>query len=322
MISRRSAMGGITAATIVAPQAVRAQSGNIIRIVVPYAPGGATDSAARVLAERLAPALGQQLIVENRGGANTILGMDLVAKSKPDGTTLLLGTTTLATNSALGLKQPYDPLKDFAPITTLVDIPIFGAANIDFPAKTFAQFAEHVNKQPQRVRYATSGVGNLPHLWAEQFRTHATLNLENVAYKSAADANRDVLGGHVPCIFDVILPTGTYVRTNKMHGLVLAAKERSVIVPEVPTVAEIGNGGLESAVFYGLVAPAGTPRPLIERYNQAVAQVLKEPDLRKKYIDLGYIITGSTPEEYRDLIVRETDRWTRVVKDNGIKIET
>ncbi len=322
MIRRRSMLAGAAGFTIVAPQAVRAQSGQTIRIIVPYIPGGATDVTARIMAEKLTPILGHQVIVENKAGGNTIVGMDIVAKSKPDGTTLLLGTTTLATNAALGFKQPYDPLKDFAPISTICDIPIFGAMNADLPVKTYAQFAEWVNKQPQRVRYATSGVGNMPHLWAEQFRAHAKLNIENVAYKGAADATRDVMGGHVPCIFDVILPTATYVKAGKMTGLVIGAHQRSPIVPEVPTVGEIGHKGLESAVFYGLVGPAGIPRATIDKLNQAVAQVIKDPETAKRFVDLGYIITGSTPEAYHALLVKETERWTKVVKENGIKVET
>ena len=322
MIRRRSLLAGAAGLTIVAPQAVRAQSGQTIRIIVPYIPGGATDVTARIMAEKLAPILGQQVIVENKAGGDTIVGMDIVAKAKPDGTTLLLGTTTLATNAALGFKQPYDPLKDFAPISTICDIPIFGAMNADLPVKNYAQFAEWANKQPQRVRYATSGVGNMPHLWAEQFRAHAKLNIENVAYKGAADATRDVMGGHVPCIFDVILPTATYVKAGKMTGLVIGAEQRSPLVPDVPTVSEIGHKGLESAVFYGLVAPAGTPRVTIDKLNQAVAQIIKDPETSKRFVDLGYIITGSTPEAYHALLVKETERWTRVVKENGIKVET
>jgi tripartite-type tricarboxylate transporter receptor subunit TctC len=322
MIRRRKLLAGAAGLTIVAPQALRAQSGQTIRIIVPYIPGGATDVAARIVADKLAPILGQQVIVENKAGGNTIVGMDIVAKAKPDGTTLLLATTTLATNAALGLKQPYDPLKDFAPISTIVDIPIFAAMNVDLPVKNYAQFAEWVNKQPQRVRYATSGVGNMPHLWAEQFRTQAKLNLENIAYKGAAESTRDVMGGHVPCLVDVILPTATYVKAGKMTGLLIAAQQRSPIVPDVPTVGEIGHKGLEAAVFYGLVAPAGTPRPIIDKLNQAVAQIIKDPETSKKFVDLGYIITGSTPEDYHALLVKETERWTRVVKENGIKIES
>jgi tripartite-type tricarboxylate transporter receptor subunit TctC len=322
MIRRRGVLAGAASFTIVAPQAVRAQSGQTTRIIVPYIPGGATDVTARIMAEKMTPILGQQVIVENRAGGNTIVGMDIVAKSKPDGTTLLLGTTTLATNAALGFKQPYDPLKDFAPISTIVDIPLFAAMNVDLPPKTYAQFAEWANKQPQRVRYATSGVGNMPHLWAEQFRVHAKLNIENVAYKGSADALRDVMGGHVACIVDVILPSANHVKAGKMNGLLVAADRRSPLAPDVPTVGEIGYAGLESSVFFGLVGPAGMPRPTIDKLNQAVAQVIKDPETAKRFVDLGYIVTGSTPEAYHALLVKETERWTRVVKENGIKVES
>src|SRR5499427_2679293 len=182
MIKRRSVLAGVAGWTIVGASAVRAQAwpSQPIRIVVPYIPGGATDTAGRVLAEKLTALLNQQVIVENRGGGNTIIGMEVVAKSKPDGHTLLLGTTTLATNAALGLKQPYDPLKDFQPISTLADIPDLSAYNNDLPVSSWPEFAEWVNKQPQKVRFATSGIGNQPHLWMELFKSRNKLNLEVV----------------------------------------------------------------------------------------------------------------------------------------------
>src|SRR6266853_756941 len=178
MLKRRTVLAASAGWTIVGASAVRAQTWPTqqIKIVVPYIPGGATDTAGRVVAEKFGALLGQQVIVENRGGGNTIIGMDLVAKSKPDGHTLLLGTTTLATNAALGLKQPYDPLKDFQPISTVADIPDLIAYNKDHMAKDYKAFAEWVNKQPDKVRFATSGLGNQPHLWGELFKTRNKLN--------------------------------------------------------------------------------------------------------------------------------------------------
>src|SRR3954469_10795997 len=173
MIKRRSVLAGAAGWTIVGAAALRAQAWPTqqVKIVVPYIPGGATDTAGRVVAEKLSSLLGQQVIVENRGGGNTIIGMELVAKSKPDGHTLLLGTTTLATNAALGLKQPYDPLKDFQPISTLADIPDIVAVNKTVPVKTFSEFVDWEKKHPEKVRYATSAVGTQPHLWAELLRS-------------------------------------------------------------------------------------------------------------------------------------------------------
>jgi tripartite-type tricarboxylate transporter receptor subunit TctC len=324
MMKRRSVLAGTAGFTIVAASAVRAQTwpNQPIKIVVPYGPGGATDTAGRLLAEKMAPLVGQQVIVENKGGGNTIIGMELVAKSKPDGNTLLLGTTTLATNAALGLKQPYDPLKDFQPISTLADIPDFIAINKDLPVKDYKSFVEWSAKQPQKVRYATSGLGNQPHLWAELFRARNKLNLENVAYKNAAEALRDVMGGHVPIVIDVVMPAGVHAAQGRLTGLVVSSEKRSPVCPDVPTVVELGMPDMVSAVFFGVVAPAGVPRPIVDRLSGMVRQIVKDPEVEKKFADLGYFTTGSTPEAYQEKLKFETERWTKVVKDNGIKIET
>jgi tripartite-type tricarboxylate transporter receptor subunit TctC len=324
MLKRRSVLAGTAGFTIVAASTVRAQTwpNQPIRIVVPYGPGGATDTAGRLLAEKMAPLVGQQVLVENKGGGNTIIGMELVAKSKPDGNTLLLGTTTLATNAALGLKQPYDPLKDFQPISTLADIPDFIAVNKDLPVKDYQSFVEWSAKQPQRVRYATSGLGNQPHLWAELFRARNKLNLENVAYKNAADALRDVMGGHVPVVIDVVMPAGVHAAQGRLTGLVVSSEQRSPVAPAVPTVVELGMPDMVSAVFFGVVAPAGVPRPIVDRLNALVRQIVKDPEVVKKFADLGYFTTGSTPEAYQEKLKFETERWSKVVKDNGIKIES
>jgi len=323
MLKRRDVLAGAAGWTIVGASAVRAQSwpSQQIRIVVPYIPGGATDTAGRVVAEKLGTLLGQQVIVENKGGGNTIIGMEAVAKAKPDGYTLLLGTTTLATNAALGLKQPFDPLKDFQPISTIADIPDMIAVNKDLPVRNYAEFADWVNKQPSLVRFGCSGVGNQPHLWGELFRASNKLNMEVVGYKGSADAIRDVMGGHVPVIVDVVLPTGNHVKQGRLTGICVASVERSPVCPDVPTVGEIGMKELESAVFYGIAAPAGVPRPVVERLNALCLEVVKDPGVKAKFAELGFFTTGSTPEGYHDKLVFETARWTKVVKDNNIKIE-
>ena len=323
MIKRRSVIAGAAGWTIVGASLVRAQAwpSQQIKIVVPYIPGGATDTAARLLAEKLTPLVGQQVIVENRGGGNTIIGMELVARSKPDGYTLLLGTTTLATNAALGLKQPYDPLKDFQPVTTLADIPDFIAVNMDLPVNDYKEFADWVNKQPQKVRYATSGLGNQPHLWAELFRSRNKLNLENIAYKGAADALRDVMGAHVPIVIDVVMPAGVHAAQGRLKGIIVSSEKRSPVCPDVPTVVELGMPDMVSAVFFGVVAPAGVPRPALDKLNGLIRRVIKQPDVEKKFADLGYVTTGSTPEEYHAKLKFETERWAKVVKDNNIKVE-
>jgi len=304
MLKRR----GVLAAagwTIVGASAVRAQTwpSQQIRIVVPYIPGGATDTAARVVAEKMGELLSHQVIVENKGGGNTIIGMDAVVKSKADGHTLLFGTTTLATNAAIA------------------DIPDLIAINKDVPAKNYAELAEWCSKQPQKVRFACSGIGNQPHLWGELFKARNKLNMEVVGYKGSADAIRDVMGGHVPVIVDVVLPTGNHVKAGRMTGIVVASEQRSPMCPDVPTVVELGMKDMVSAVFYGVTGPAGIPRPIVERLNALCLEIVKDPAVKAKFAELGFFTTGSTPEGYLEKLKFETARWTKVVKDNDIKVE-
>jgi len=316
------AFAGAAGAALAAPAiAQSAWPSKPVRFVVPFPPGQAADIFARLMAEKLSEKWKQQVIVENKGGGNTIIGMDVVAKAKPDGNTLLLGAATMATNVALGMKQPFDPLKDFQMISTLVDIPdLLAIDGKALPAKNYAEFAEWVNKQPQRVRYATSGMGNQPHLWGELFRTRNKLNLESVSYKGAADALRDVMGGHVPIMIDVVLPTGTHVAAGRLTGIAVASPERSAVCPDVPTVAELGMKDLESAAFFGLVGPAGLPAPIVEKLNALCLETLKDPAVKKRFAELGFFTTGSTPQAYLDRVKFETERWTKVVKENNIKV--
>jgi len=323
MLKRRSIVAGAAGWMIVPAAVVRAETwpSQQIRIVVPYIPGGATDTAGRVVAQKLGELLGQQVIVENKGGGNTIIGMETVAKAKPDGYTLLLGSTTLATNAALGFKQPFDPLKDFQTISSIADIPDMIAVNKDLPVKDYASFVKWMNEQPDKVRFACSGIGNQPHLWGELFKSRAKLKMEVVGYKGSADAIRDVMGGHVPIVCDVVLPTGTHVTQGRLTGICVASAERSAMCPAVPTVGELGMPDLVSAVFYGIVAPAGLPANIVERLNALCLQIVKDEGVKKKFAELGFVTTGSTPQAYHDKLVFETERWTKVVKENNIKVE-
>jgi tripartite-type tricarboxylate transporter receptor subunit TctC len=323
MIKRRGVIAVAAGWTIVQASSVRAQAwpSQQIRIVVPYIPGGSTDAAGRIVAEKMGALLGQQVIVENKGGGNTIIGMEAVAKARPDGHTLLLGSTTLATNAALGLKQPFDPLKDFQTISSIADIPDMIAANKDQPFKDFASFIDWAKKQPEKFRFACSGIGNQPHLWGELFKSVNKLNMEVVGYKGSADALRDVMGGHVPIAIDVVLPAGNHVEQGRLNGICVASAERSPMCPSVPTVVELGLPDLVSAVFYGIVAPAGIPSNVVERLNGLCLEIVKDPVVRKKLGELGFVMTGSTPQAYHDKLVFETERWRKIVKQNNIKVE-
>lgn len=323
MLKRRGVLAGVAGWTIIGPAAVRGQAwpSQPVKIVVPYAPGGSADALARTVAEKMTVLLGQQVIVENKAGGNTIIAMDFVAKAKPDGHTLLLGATTMATNVALGFKQPFEPLRDLQMISTLADIHDLLAVNKDLPIKDFASFAAWVNTQPARVCFACSGIGNQPHLWGELFRTRTKLKMDVVGYKGSADAVRDVLAGHVPILVDVVLPTGNHVNQGRLTGICLAARERSPICPMVPTVVELGMPDLVSAAFFGLVAPAGAPVIVVERLNSLCLEILKNVGVRDKLAGLGLVPTGSTPAAFAERVKAETELWSRVVKENGIKVE-
>ncbi len=323
MLKRRSVLAGAAGWTIVGASSVRAQAwpAQPVKLVVPYGAGGSADALARTVAEKMTGLLGQQVIVENTGGGNTIIAMDFVAKAKPDGHTLLLGATTMATNVALGFKQPFDPLKDLQMISTLADIHDMLAVNKDLPIKDYASFAAWVNKQPERVRFACSGIGNQPHLWGELFRTRTNLKMDVVGYKGSADAVRDVMAGHVPILVDVVLPTGNHVNQGRLTGICLAATERSPICPMVPTVVELGMPDLVGAAFFGLVAPAGVPGNIVERLNAVCLEAVRDQGVRRRLAELGLVPTGSTPAAFVERVKFETERWTKVVKDNNIKVE-
>jgi tripartite-type tricarboxylate transporter receptor subunit TctC len=323
MLKRRNVVAGAASMITVRVAAVRAQAwpSQPVKIIVPYGPGGAADTVGRVLAERMTALVGQQVIVENKAGGNTIIAMETVAKAKPDGLTLLLGSTTLATNAALGFKQPFQPLKDFQMISTIAEIHDMIAVNKDLPIKDYATFAAWVNKQPSPARFACSGIGNQPHLWGELFRSRTKLKMEVVGYKGSADAIRDVMGGHVPILVDVVLPTGNLVNQGRMTGICVASKERSPICPTVPTVVELGMPDLVSAAFYGIIAPAGVPGDIVERLNGLCLEILKEESVRKKFAGLGLVTTGSTPQAFFEKVKFETERWTKVVKENDIKVD-
>ena len=218
-------------------------------------------------------------------------------------------------------KVPYDPYKDFLPISTVADIYDLLAVNKDLPIKDYASFAAWVNAQPEKVRFACSGIGNQPHLWGELFRSRNKLRMDVVGYKGSADALRDVTAGHVPVIVDVVLPTGAQISQGRLTGICIAAPERSPICPTVPTVVELGMPDLVGSAFYGLVAPAGLPGAIAERLNAVCLEIVNDECVKKRLAEIGLVTTGSTPAAFLDRVKAETERWTRVVKENDIKIE-
>ncbi len=290
-----------------------------IRFVVPYAPGGSTDTSTRIIAEKLSQIFGQQVVVENKPGGATIIGTEVVAKAKPDGTTILLTPGALAVNAAFGVPLPYDSFKDLAPIARFVDLPMLLASNNDAPFKSVAELIAWSKAVPGRVvPYASAGVGSLPHLWGEYLKARTGMPLEHVGYKGSAEALRDVMAGHVPLFSDVLMPTAAPIRAGKLRGLAVAMSARSSLLPDVPTVSEVGLAGMEAAVAFGISATGGTPAPVIARLNAAVNEALADATVKKRLEDLGFIPVGGTAEGYAKDLVAETDKWRTVIKDSKI----
>ena len=291
-----------------------------VRFVVPYAAGGATDLIARTIGEKLSASLGQPVVVDNRPGAATLLGAQLVAKAEPDGHTLLMATsTTLAINASLYSKLPYDPVKDFAPISLVIQHPFVLLVNPGVPAQSVKELVALAKSKPGQLAYASGGSGSFPHLAMAMFQSMTGIDVIHVPYKGSAPALTDLMGGQIAMMFDNTALN--YVKGGKIRALAVTTKQRLSVMPDVPTLAEAGVSGYELAAWQGVIAPAGTPRPVVDRLNAEIVKLLQLPDVQARLTaDGGQIIT-STPEQFSAYIKTEIGRFAKVVKDSGAKVE-
>jgi tripartite-type tricarboxylate transporter receptor subunit TctC len=318
-MKRRSLLGAVPLVALSRLAKAQAWPDRPLRFVVPYAPGGATDTSARIVAEKLARLLGQTVLVENKPGGGTIIGTEAVARAKPDGLTILLTPAALIANAAFGVSVPYDIDKDLVPVTGFVDLPMLIAASNEAPFKSVAELLAWPKVHPAAIiSYASAGIGSLTHLWGEYVKARTHLPLEHVGYKGSAEALRDVIAGHLPLFFDVLVPTATAIRAGQVRGLAVAMKTPSELLPDVPTVAEVGLPGLEGSVPFGVSVPAGTPDGIVTRLNAAFNEALADPATRKKLVELGFVPVGGTPQAYARLLVSEIAKWRKVIKDSNI----
>ena len=326
-VLRRRAMLGLGALTMLAgwmPGPAGAQSeypSRPITLVVPFPAGGSTDLVARLVAAGMVKSLGQQIVVENRGGAGGNIGSAAVARGEPDGYTILMGTVaTHALNPALYKKMPYDAVKDFAPISLLAFIPNVLVVNNDFPAKSVAELIDLLKANPGKYSYASSGNGTPLHLSGELFKSMAGVDMAHVPYKGAGPALVDVMGGHVPIMFDNLPPSLEHIRAGNLRGLAVTTKERAPAIPELPTIAET-LPGYETYSWNAFFAPAGTPKPVIDRLNAAALAALADPEIAAKLKDLSTIVVGSTPEQLATHVQAELAKWAPVVKASGAQLD-
>jgi tripartite-type tricarboxylate transporter receptor subunit TctC len=290
-----------------------------IRYIVGQAPGGSSDTLARIITPRVAEGLGQQIVVDNRPGATGIIGAEVVARATPDGYTLLQVSTSISTNPAVHPKLPYDTARDFAPIALITQQPNLFLVHPSLPVKNIKELIAYAKAKPGQLNFASSGTGGSQHLAGELFKSMTGIEMTHIAYKGTPPALVDVLAGRVPIMSSTMPPALPHVKTGKVRAIAVTSARRSPAVPDVPTVAESGVPGYEAIAWQGLVAPAGTPRPVITRINAEFVKVLKQPDIIAKLNEQGYETVASTPEFFTRHIQTELVKWTKVIKAAGIK---
>lgn len=290
-----------------------------IRLIVPYAAGGGTDTAARMLAKKLAPRLGQPVLVENKPGGATQIGTAYVARARPDGYTLLMGTANLATNAVLYQDLPYDVATDLTPVAWATDVPVYVLAPAGGDIVDLASLRRAAG-QGAGLAYATAGVGSIPHLAAEMFAHQSGIPLRHIPYKGSAEAVAALAGRQVPLSFDNLPPVRAQIDAGRVVPLAIAAAQRNPLLPEVPTLAEWGYPLIASS-WWGVMAPAGTPASIVGTLNQNIDAVLADPEVREYFVQQGMRPMGGAPGEFGRHMAEETRKWRKAVEQAGVKVE-
>jgi tripartite-type tricarboxylate transporter receptor subunit TctC len=291
-----------------------------IRLVVPFTPGGSNDLVGRVLSQKLYEAWGQPVIIDNRPGGGSTIGIDVVVRAPADGYTLLTTSAGIAINVSL-YKLPFNPVKDLAPVILLAQMPYLLAINPSLPAKSARDLVGLAKAQPGKVMFASSGAGTSSHLAMELFRSMAGIDLLHVPFKGGGPAVTSVMGGEVQGIFNVITGTLPYARNGKLRALAVSSAKRAEVAPDIPTIAESGVPGYDMISWYNVFAPARTPRPVVERLNNEFNRMLQMPDVRERFQALGVTPLGGTPEALGKYLEFEVTRWAKLIKESGIQLK-
>jgi tripartite-type tricarboxylate transporter receptor subunit TctC len=321
-VFRRSLAVVAGVALVVAGGAAQAQAypTKSIKLIVPFATGGTTSILARLLGEKMGAILGQPVVVENRGGAGGNIGMDAVAKSDPDGYTILMGPIGLAINPALYKTMPFDPLKDLAPIGLYAGVPNLLVVHPSVPANTLAEFITYVKANPGKLNYASNGNGTSSHLAAEMLKSAAGLQINHVPYKGGGPAMQDLLGGHVTMLFDQVPAVLPQVKGGKVKALGVSSAKRSSAAPEIPAVAETVPG-FDMTVWFGLLAPKGTSPEIVAKLNAVMVQVLNDAAFRGQLTTMSVEAMPGTPDDFARFLRSETTRWAKIVQEAGAKLD-
>ena len=292
-----------------------------VRFIVPYAPGGSSDVLARTLGQKLGAAFGQTFVIDNRPGAGSMVGTDIAAKALADGYTIILSDMPHTINPSIYAKVPYDPVKDFAPVTTIGVSPMFLFVNPSFKVQSIKEFIAQAKAQPGKISIASGGTGATTHLMAELLQSFAGIKLTHVPYKGAGPALTDVVAGQIPATFTSMATAAPFVQSGRLRILGVTSSKRLAAFPDVPTFDESGVAGLIVEHWWGVMAPAGVAKPVIDKLHGGIVNAVNAPDVRERFTVLAVEPRTMTPQQFRTLIERDVARWAKVVKDAGIKVE-
>ena len=312
----------LLAATVASTALAQGYPTKTVRIIVPFAAGGNVDITARLIAPGLTELLGQPVIVENKPGAGGTIGADFVAKAPADGYTLLMGSnSTFSVAPSLYPKNPYNPLKDFAPVISIASAPFVLVVTPSLPAKDAKDLVAQAKAAPNKLTMSSAGTGSSNHLVGELFQEITGARFTHVPYKGSGQALTDLMGGQVNLHFDQITSAASHIQAGKLRALLVTSPARVPMLPDVPTAADAGYPSFEATNVTGLIAPAGTPREVIDRLNAATRQVLAKPEVKEKFAGIGATATGGTSEEFAAYIKDDLSKWTRIVKDANVKVD-
>ena len=295
---------------------------NTVTVVVPWPAGGPSDIAARPLAKGLTTNLKQSFVIDNRGGGGGNIGTAAVTRAKPDGMTMLITSSApIVINPSLYKKMPFDPAKDLIPVTNLLRAPLVLVAHPSVPAKNLKELMAHIQSKKGQFSYASSGNGTPQHLTGELFRSVTKLDMVHVPYKGSAPAISDLLGGHIPMMFDSTIAIMPHIKSGKVKPIAVSGNKRSPLLPDVPTFAEAGLSAIESYAWYGLFVPAKTPKAIVDKINAESQKVMKQPDFQRVLTDTGTEYVGDSPENFAKFVQAESQKWSKVVKDSGATVD-